>query len=185
MQQINAPKPPAWRDPVRLRVEEQRRRLRPVLGRLSLGVGLLLLMPPGAAYDEAISLQLARGEPFAWALFGAMGLTLGYLAVRLWLWQNRIWSLATGLLMLGLVAIALTAPFSSTHQQVFATMCGLMLAGHLGFFLGHLDFRLLPTAVLAVAAVALCFTHLGLGERLLIAATLIALNVLVYGHLDP
>lgn len=183
--QINAPKPPAWRDPVRLRAESRRRRLRPILLLLSLGLLILLASPPGGAYDEAISLQLARGAATAWALFVLMGATLGYLAVRLWGWENRAGALAAGAIILGLGTIAFTSPYSEAHQETFMLMCGLVLAGHVGFFYGHLDVRLLPTALLALVAVVLCFGHLGLGERLLIASSLAALNVLVYGHLDP
>ncbi|GEM_PF-2754773 len=184
MRQINAPKPPAWRDPARLRAERRRQRLRPVLFLLSLLVGLLLALPPGGRYDEAISLQLAHGAPSAWALFVAMGVTLGYLAVRLWSWENRAWAIAAGLVILGLGAIAVTDPYSSSHQDTFMALCGVILLGQFGFFYGHLDLRLLPTSVLTAVAIFLCFTHLGLGERLLIASSLAALNVLVYGHLD-
>lgn len=184
MQQINAPKPPAWRDPARLRAEARERRLRPILFLLSLIVGLLLAVPPGGAYDEAISLQLAHGAPTAWALFVVMGVTLGYAAARLWRWKNRVWAVAAGVVIVGLGLIAVTDPYSGTHQSIFVTISGAILLGHLGFFYGHLDFRLLPTAVLAVVAAFLCFGHLGLGERLLIGSSLAALNVLVYGHLD-
>jgi hypothetical protein len=152
---------------------------------LSLMIGLLLALPPGGAYDEAISLQLARGAPTAWALFVAMGATLGYLAVRLWGWENRVWAVAAGVVVLGLGAIAVTDPYSQGHQDPFTALCGAILLGQFGFFYGHLDYRLLPTAVLAAFSLLLCFSHLGLGERLLIAASLAALNVLVYGHLDP
>lgn len=185
MRQINAPKPPAWRDPIRLRAEAHRRRQRPILLALSLLCLLLLVLPPDRAYDEAISFQLARGAPTAWALFVVMGVTLGYLAVRLWKWENRVWAIAAGLVILGLGMISVTNPYSGTHQGVFTTMCGAILLGHLGFFYGHLDYRLLPTAILAAVAVFLCFGHLGLGERLLVASSLVALNLLVYGHLDP
>lgn len=184
MQQINAPKPPAWRDPARLRAEARRQRLRPILALLSSIVLLLLVLPPDGAYDEAISLQLARGDGMAWALFVAMGVTLGFLAVRLWHWENRVWAVAAGLVVFGLGLIAVTDPYSQTHQEAFIAICALMLMGHLGFFYGHLDYRLLPTAAIAVFAVFTCLTHVGIGERLLIGSSLAALNVLYYGHLD-
>lgn len=184
MRQINAPKPPAWRDPARLRAEAHARRMRPVLALLTLLCLLLLLLPPDGAYDEAISLQLSRGAPTAWALFLAMGVTLGYLAVRLWRWENRIWAFAAALVIVGLATIAVTDPYSATHQETFLTMCALIVLGHFGFLYGHLDLRLVPTATLTVVAAFLCVGHLGLGERLLIGASLASLNLLVYGHLD-
>lgn len=185
VQQINPPKTPAWRDPARLRAEARRQRLRPILFLLTLIDLLLLLVPPEGAYDEAISFQLARGAPTAWALFVGMGVTLSYVAYRLWGWENRVWSVAASFVIFGLGVIAVTNPYSGTHNGTFITMTGFILLGHVGFFLGHLDFRLLPTSIATAAAVYLCFDHLGIGERLLIASSLGALNVLVYGHLDP
>lgn len=152
---------------------------------LSALVLLLLLLPPDGRYDEAISFQLDRGAPTAWGLLIAKTVTLSYVAVRLWRWENRVWAVASGLVVLSLAVIAVTSPTSSAHNGVFITMSGFILLGHFGFFYGHLDYRLLPTALAAVFAVFLCFTHLGLGERLLIAASLAAMNVLVYGYLDP
>ena len=184
VQQINAPKPPIWRDPVHLRRQAREARLRPVLLLLSLLVGLLLALPPDGAYDEAISMQLARGAPTAWALFVAMGATLGYLAVRLWKWENRVGAVAASAVVVGLGVISATSPTSYAHQQTFMSMTGLILMGHFGFLYGHLDLRLVPTAALATLGALLCFGHLGLGERLLIASSLAALNLLVYGHLE-
>lgn len=184
MKQIRPPKPPAWRDPRRIREEARNQRLRPILLLLSLLIGLFLVLPPGGAFDEAISFQLARGAPTAWLLFLLMGVTLGYVAVRLWHWNSRIWSIASCVTILGLVVIATTDPRSDAHNGMFVTMSGFMLLGQIGFFYGHLDYRLLPSALLALIAVFICFDHLGIGERLLILASLISLNVLVYGHID-
>ena len=184
MQQINAPKPPAWRDPVRLRTEARARRLRPILGALSAVDLALLLLPPDGAYDEAISMQLARGATTAWALFVAMGVTLGYLAVRLWRWENRFGAIASILIIVGLGTIAVTHPYSSTHQETFLAMCGSIVLGHFVLMFARLDFRLIPTTALSAFAVFLLFAHLGIGERLLIGATLATLNLLVYGDLD-
>lgn len=158
--------------------------MRPILFGLSLIVGGLLALPPDGAYDEAISLQLARGAPTAWGLFVTMGVTLGYAAWRLWDWQNRVWALAAGVMIVGLALIAATNPYSQAHQGTFISLSALVLLGHFGFFYGHLDFRLLPTTLMAVVAAFLCFGHLGIGERLLIASSLAALNVLVYGYLE-
>ena len=176
---------PQWRDPKALRAERRGRKLRPLMAVLSLGCLSCLFLPDKFEYSTAISLQLYQGSFSARTLFVLMGLTLVYFSLRLWQWGSR----AAALLAVGIVGtlglIAFTHPLSSLHNSAFICLSLGLVTVHASVFYKDLDGRLFLPTVGALAGLALCPFNLGVGERVLVASTCVALNLLYYGELDP
>lgn len=181
----NPPKPPIWRDPRYLRSVARNRRFRRLLAILTAACTLFLAFPDDFDYDKAISYQLQAGGVSARLLFAAMGFTLLYMAVRLTLWRQFLGAFTAFVLFGGLVIIATTDPHSSLHNLVFLAIAAGLFAMISGLSLRHADALLGCAALACGVGLVLCFGHLGLGERVLVASGCLAMNGLYYQHLDP
>ena len=176
---------PAWRDPKYLKAQERNRRFRPILASLTVACLLCLVFPDKFEYSKAISLQLAAGGWSARILFGLLFVTTAYLGVRLWVWGSRFASLCAILLFAVLLVIAFTDPLSPLHNTAFVFLSLGLCGGHAGLFYKDIDGRLFFPCAGALGDILLCIYNLGLGERLLVASSCIAVLVLYYGDLDP
>jgi hypothetical protein len=176
---------PAWRDPKLLRAERRGRALRPFMGLLITLCLFCLFLPDKQNYSRAISMQLADGGLSARALFALMGVTLVYFAARLWQWGNRLSAYTASFILLALALIAFTDPRSGIHNGAFVTLAIGLCSIHAGVFYKDLDGRLFFPTLGALAGLAICPFNLGVGERVLVASTCLALYLLYYGELDP
>src|SRR5579862_8911370 len=72
---LNPPKPPLWRDQRRLAKLPRELNLPRglVVGTFSALCCLACLVPNANGYREAISIQIARGEPLAWLIIVSIG----------------------------------------------------------------------------------------------------------------
>lgn len=170
---------PSWRRQARRRA---RRLPRPIYGTLTL-VALGLLWIPQTV-RVPISNQLAMGSKVAWALFGICGL-LVLIQAALMAKAERVFSM---LFMLGVIMamgyIATSDPYSLNHLSAFIFV-SLALVGWM-FWMAHDvdDGYLRLTAIGGVVGIGAAFANLGIGERILMTASLAFINVLYYEHLD-
>jgi hypothetical protein len=171
---------PYWRDPKHAPEGWLTRHL---LAGLSVLAVLLLMVPPARGYSQPISVQLADREASAWVAFVFMLGALAYFAKRLWAKEHYMATVACALMCGCLATIAATNPFSSTHLAAFAALTLVMCGLHWGLYWTHENVKLFCLSVLATGAVGLCVFNLGLGERLLVAASTMCINVVFYEHM--
>jgi hypothetical protein len=156
-----------------------------MLGALSVGCLACLFLPDKFEYSTAISMQLHQGGPSARLLFALMGLTLMYFALRLWQWGSKAGAFIAGVIVATLALIAFTHPLSGVHNGAFVCLSLGLVSMHFAVFYRDLDGKLFFPTVGALAGLAICPLNLGVGERVLVASTCVALNLLYYGELDP
>jgi hypothetical protein len=155
------------------------------MGALMIACLITLFLPDRFDYSRAISLQLADGGKSAKLLFLLMGTTLAYFSARLWQWGSRSAAIVAMGIMATLAVIAMTHPRSSTHNTAFIGLAVGLCGIHASVFYKDLDGRLFLPTVGALCGLALCPFNLGMGERVLVASTCLALYLLYYGELDP
>ncbi len=170
---------PSWRRQVRRRAK---RIPRPIYGALSL-IALGLLWIPETV-RQPISNQLAQGSRIAWGLFSICGL-LVLIQAALMAKAERIFSM---LFLLGVIAamgyIATSDPYSLNHLSAFIFV-SLALVGW-KFWMAHDmdDSGLRWCALGGAIGIGAAFGNLGIGERVLMTASVAFINVLYYEHLD-
>ena len=173
---LNPPKPPIWRDPKRRAIRNSRNVV--VMG-ASLVAAVVILLPPARGYHEPISFQIQRGEPLAWLLFWLMAVAA--LASLPTLLKKERW--LSAILCLGvavaLIALARTDPRSSLHLSVFLYLAGAILGWTWCLWVTIQESWFLLAAALASGGAIACLASFGVGERLLISSSLLALNVLL------
>jgi hypothetical protein len=177
---VRAPKAPYWRDPKYIQ-RRQRRNL--VVALASLLCGAVCFLPPKHGYSEAISLQIARGEAIAVALFILMGATV-LAAVPTLIRAKRIASSGFCLMVAGgLWALASTEPNSTAHLTAFVFLAFFILVWAWGLWATLQDGRLLALSLAATLGAAGCLFSFGIGERMMILSSLAFLNTLLLSDL--
>ncbi|MBC8064528.1 MAG: hypothetical protein H7Y17_06845 [Chlorobia bacterium] len=179
-QVVNPPRSPYWRDP-KYQLRRQRRNL--VVALSSIICIVVTLMPPRTSYFEAISLQIARGERLAWAMFILMGCTVMSALPTLIRARRYASGFFCVLVGTGLWALASTDPASMNHLAVFVFLATAILAWIWGLWASLLDGRLLFFAIAATAGAIGCVFSFGVGERMMIVSSLCVLNTLLLSDL--
>lgn len=155
------------------------------MGVLTLACILILALPDKFDYARAISFQLAEGGISAKLLFVAMHLLLLYMALRLLVWRQYLGAFTSIAMVIGLAIIAFTNPFSLLHNTAFIYL-SIVTCTTLGLLSWlHSDMVLFVMTITAGIGFIVCFSQLGLGERILIASACVGMNSLYYNHLDP
>ena len=174
---------PAWRRP------KKRNRVLVAEAVMALAsvTGLLLVWAPWRdphLLQTAISLQFARGDGVAAALFLFMALVLLLMAVRLWRASRMASALLMGIEVAALALLSKTDPDSLDHLFVFAAVA-VASAGWLVVLAIDLEDPWLGVASLGgVAALCTIPVSLGIGERALITSCLAGMNLMFFRHFD-
>jgi cation transport ATPase len=176
---------PNWHNPeyeaaVRA-IKEREGRLKWVVWIFTILAALCVLCPSDLQWDEAISIQLSNGDLAARLLFGGTFCYLGFVTVRSVLWREFVFAAMCAATVIALAIIAVTTTTSMTHQTTFICLAVTLVAIQWVFFLVYERSLLLIFAVAAFAGAALCFWHLGYGERLLVLSSCVGINV-IYFH---
>lgn len=177
---VNPPKAPYWRDP---RYQARRFRRNLVVAFCSSICIIACLVPPETSYSEAISLQIARGDKLAWAMFILIGCTV--MAAIPTLIRVRRYASSFFCLLVGvsLWVLASTEPKSANHLSAFVFLAIAMLKWAWGLALSLFDGRLLVLACIASIGAGGCLVNFGVGERMMIVSSLGTLNVLLLSDL--
>lgn len=179
---------PIWRDPAYLRRQRARKWIPPwAILVLSLVAAGLLAIPgseQNGGYASAISFELRDRNPVAWILFALMATILGVHSKTQYRNQRLVSAIAMWAVIAGLAAISVTDPHSEFHLTVFMGVALLAIVWLVLIGLELDDFGLQLLAVGAGLGIVLCLFVIGIGERMLIASTLLGLNLVHYRHLD-
>jgi len=178
---------PIWRDPAYLRAQKARKWIPPwsVLV-MSLAAASLLALPGSeryGGYASAISYELRDHNPLAWLLLILMAAILAVHSKTQFKNQRLVSGVAMWAVIAGLATISVTDPHSEFHLTIFVAVALLATAWLILVGLEQDDLGLQLLAVGAGLGMVLCLFFIGIGERVLIAFTLLGLNLVHYRHL--
>lgn len=129
-----------------------------------------------------ISFQLEDGEESAWLMLAIIMSVMAILAWRMAKWGRWMSALALTIDIGGLAYISTSDPRSLNHLFAFIVSAVVTSAWLLLLALELEDDVLKWLAYGAIGGVALSFTVMGYGERVLLLCSLAGANLLYYGY---
>lgn len=141
---------------------------------------LVVIAPSSGGITEPISFALARGEQIAHLGMKLLLLTLAYFAYRLARFRVVWGALACVAVMVGLLYIVNSDPYSSDHLMVFVCIAVFAVFVQWAMAITQESCALHLLAAVGTIGLGVCLGQLGTGERMLIVSSVAAINIVFY-----